>query len=156
MSPTTTQVACSPKNITVSAQSKCTALVAGKSPTGLVQWAYTSTGGGSITFPAPYTAKTCELANGACFVMVTGNSTGSVTIKAQYSGDYNNLPSGGSTLLGIGLTSSTTSSAAQTSSSATGGIPEFPSQLAVATVLVAIIALAYLFARSRVPRNSLS
>ncbi len=89
-----TLVSCSPNPISVGSPVTCTATVSGSNPTGTVSWSTSSSTGG-------FSQSVCTLFNGSCSTFYVDNCTGSVTITASYSGDSNNGPSSGSTLLTV-------------------------------------------------------
>jgi len=84
-----TILTCSPSSTSAgsSASITCTARVVGYSPTGTVAWS--STGTGKVKFAE----NKCTLAKGSCSMTLTGTRVGSVTIKATYSGDIDNIGS---------------------------------------------------------------
>lgn len=95
---TTTAVSCSPSSVAVSSSSICTVTVSGGN--GLfsgetITWSQSGTGSVSLS------SNTCTLSTTQCTVDVTGSSTGSVTIKASYPGDSNNLASAGTSALSV-------------------------------------------------------
>ena len=93
----TTTVVCSPSSVALGSPSTCTATVTGSSPTGTITWSQTSTNGGSVTF----SASTCALSSGSCFVTATGLSAGSVLVLGAYGGDGSNAPSSGTFSLAV-------------------------------------------------------
>ncbi len=77
---------------------RCSATVAGESPTGQISWASSSSAG-------VFSSSTCTVGGGPehgpedCMVTYTQASSGAVTITASYSGDGNNLASSASVTL---------------------------------------------------------
>jgi hypothetical protein len=97
---TVTVIACTQSSFSVGkSTTTCTATVTGgySSQTGTVTWSKVS-GKGSVMF----SPTTCTLP-GTCSAIVTiaATHTGSLEIKAVYSGDFNNLGSLGTLLLTI-------------------------------------------------------
>ncbi|MGP8056717.1 MAG: hypothetical protein ACLP9K_03845 [Nitrososphaerales archaeon] len=93
---TVTAISCAESSFGLGIPVTCTATVTGYSPTGTMTWSKVS-GTGSVTF----SSTTCTLLSGSCSVTVTGTHTGGVEVKAAYSGDSNNLKSGGTLVLTI-------------------------------------------------------
>jgi hypothetical protein len=91
--PSTTKVSCTPTSVAVgsSKKIKCTAVVAGYSPTGTVTWSTLATGVGSVAFTSGVNA--CVLNKGHCSVTLNGTAAGAVAIKGNFSGDSNNVGS---------------------------------------------------------------
>jgi YVTN family beta-propeller protein len=96
---TVTVVTCSPSTISMGSETTCTAEVTGASPTGDIAFATSSPNGGSVT---PSSAS-CSLSDGACSVAFRGSvgHTGSVTVRATYSGDPQNLESSNTYLVAV-------------------------------------------------------
>ena len=91
-SPPPVLVFCSPNPVSIGQPTTCTVTVSGPNPTGTVTWSTSSIGGS-------FTQSVCTLSNGNCSTTYIDNFTGSVTIAAYYSGDSNNVPSSGRTIL---------------------------------------------------------
>ena len=89
-----TSVVCSPNPVSVGWSANCTATVSGSNPTGTVTWSTSSSTGS-------FNQSVCNLSNGTCSTTYTDNFPGSETIAASYSGDSNNVPSSGSTILTV-------------------------------------------------------
>jgi len=89
-----TAVVCSPNPVSVGWSANCTATVSGSNPTGTVTWSMSSSTGS-------FSQSVCNLSTGSCLTTYTDNFPGSVTIAASYSGDSNNVPSSGSTILTV-------------------------------------------------------
>jgi hypothetical protein len=89
-----TFVSCSPNVVSIGWPVTCTATVSGSNPSGTVNWSTSSVGGS-------FSQSVCNLSNGTCSTTYTDNFTGSVTIATWYSGDSNNVPSSGSTILTV-------------------------------------------------------
>jgi nitrous oxidase accessory protein NosD len=89
-----TSVVCSPNPVSAGWSASCTATVSGSNPTGTITWSTSSITG---IFGQPV----CTLSSGSCSTTFTDNFSGSVAIAAYYSGDSNNFPSSGSTILTV-------------------------------------------------------
>jgi hypothetical protein len=89
-----TFISCLPDVVSIGWPVTCTATVSGSNPSGTVIWSTSSVGGS-------FSQSVCNLSNGTCSTMYTDNFTGSVAIAASYSGDSNNVPSSGSTILTV-------------------------------------------------------
>jgi hypothetical protein len=87
-------VVCSPTSVSANSSVTCNATVSGADPTGTVDWG-TSSSTGNFSQPV------CTLSSGTCSTNYTDSNTGYVNITASYSGDSNNLPSSGSTILTV-------------------------------------------------------
>jgi hypothetical protein len=92
--PSATAVSCSPNPVEVGFPVTCNATVVGSSPTGNVTWSTSSSTGSFSVNPS-------ALVEGACLTTYSDNFTGFETITASYSGDENNLPSSGITVLTV-------------------------------------------------------
>jgi len=75
---------------------QCTAIVSGSDPTGTITWTTNSSTGS-------FGQTVCTLSNGTCTTSYSDTSPGPATITASYSGDLNNDPSNGSTILFLHL-----------------------------------------------------
>ena len=84
-----TTVFCSPASVTAASSKTvtCKVKVTGYSPTGTASWS--QDGAGSVSFAS----ATCTLSQGTCSVMLTGSTSGHVTITATYTGDPDNQSS---------------------------------------------------------------
>jgi outer membrane protein assembly factor BamB len=91
---TSISVVCQPASVTVDSPATCTATVSGSNPTGTITWSSNSNTG-SFSNPS------CALSSESCSTTYTDTSPASVEITATYSGDSNNSPSSGSTLLAV-------------------------------------------------------
>lgn len=92
---TGTSVNCSPSAIDVGGStSSCTATVSGAQGSISAETiTFSQSGGaGTISFPS---GSTCNLSGASCMVTVAGTGVGSVTVKASYPGDSNNVASSG-------------------------------------------------------------
>ena len=90
-------ISCATTQPSVGTSVTCTATVLnGYQPNGTVTWTKVSGGGGVTIAP-----KSCTLFSGSCSVSVTAVTSGSVIVKAAYSGDPNNLPSAGTAGMSI-------------------------------------------------------
>ena len=92
--PSSASVVCSPNSVSVGSPVTCTATVSGSNPTGTVTWSTSSSTGN-------FSQSVCTLSSGTCSTTYTDTSTAYATITASYSGDSNNLPSTGSTILTV-------------------------------------------------------
>jgi len=94
--PTVVDVECSLTALNVGSKATCTAGVTGAYPalTGTIVWSKVS-GSGKVGF----SPTTCALSSGSCSVTVTATSAGTVTIRAAYGGDSNDLKSSGTLVL---------------------------------------------------------
>lgn len=95
-STSSTSVVCSPNPVSTGSPTTCTATVSGSNPTGTVAWSTNSTSGS-------FSQSVCTLSSGSCSTSYTDTAPGTVTITASYSGDSNNVPSGGSTTLAVSV-----------------------------------------------------
>jgi len=87
-------VFCSPNPVSRGSPVTCTAVASGFNPTGTITW--------STSSPTGYFNQSiCNLSNGACSTIYIDNSSGSITIAGYYSGDSNNVPNSGSTILTV-------------------------------------------------------
>jgi hypothetical protein len=90
---TTTSVSCVPATVVVGQSTQCTATVDGYSPTKIVTWQPSITGG--MFSSNPCTLTPINLTSSSCVVSFT--PTASVSMTATYSGDSNNFGSSGMT-----------------------------------------------------------
>jgi hypothetical protein len=90
----TTSVSCSPSLVSIGWPVNCTATVSGLNATGTVNWATSSSTGS-------FGSSNGNLSSGSCSTTYIDNGTGYVTITASYSGDANNWPSSGNTVLTV-------------------------------------------------------
>jgi hypothetical protein len=91
MKKSTTFVSCSPTVVSLASSAKtstvrCKATVRGYGDLDTESVAWTQSGTGFVSF----TAVTCTLVKGSCYVTLTGTQAGSVTVTAIYGGDSNN------------------------------------------------------------------
>jgi hypothetical protein len=93
-SPNPTFVYCSPNSVRANSPVTCTAVVSGCNPTGMVTW-YTNSSTGC------FSPSVCTLSSGSCSTTYNDSGAGVVTITANYSGDPNDTPSSGSTILKV-------------------------------------------------------
>ena len=93
-SPDPTFVSCSPNLVTPNSPVNCTAVVSGINATGTITWSSNSSTGS-------FSPSVCTLSSAACSTTYTDSSYGTVTITATYSGDTNNMPTNGTTILNI-------------------------------------------------------
>jgi hypothetical protein len=98
---TITDVSCGSFTILLGATTTCTVRVSGNSPTETVNWSQTGLG---LTL----SSSSCSLSTSQCQINVTGTAVGSVTIKASYVGDSNNLASNSTMLVSVNQASETT------------------------------------------------
>jgi len=133
--PTSTDVACGSSLFLIGTSTRCTAIVAGASPTGNVTWSYS--GSGSVSFsPDP-----CALSSGQCQVTVMGTGAGTVTVIASYGGDATNPASSGNFTLFVSNPARATADIVQHEYVLTSyGVPQLnitlPSPVAKGDVLV--------------------
>lgn len=93
----TTDVACDPPDFDLGDSTTCTATVTGSSPTGVVTFDDSPLGGS-------FDPVLCDLSDGSCSTTYTPSVHGNFTIEGSYSGDSENLPSSGSTLIRVNST----------------------------------------------------
>jgi len=161
---TSVSVSCTP--VTVDVTSTCTATVSGAAAVisrEIITFVQTA-GTGSVSFVLPQSPASCTMADvPACSVAVMGDTPGSVTIQASYSGDVDDAASSGMTTFTVAqtatstasssTTSSTTTSTSSTSSSSSSASGTLTYILVSAIVVVVVLIGLAVWRRRRVPSS---